>query len=518
MDHPNEIGRYRVIRQLGQGAFADVYLAEDPVQGGSVAIKLARPDVGDIRDRFVDEARLLSRIGSPYTNRVFDNGLYEGRAYLVSEFIEGGSLANTLDHVGRIPLESGLLVIRGLAEGLAVAHRNGLIHRDIKPANILLRGGNYASPVLIDFGVAGFLEPGSHLTQSGQIFGTAYYMSPEQLLGKPQSVASDIYGLGIVLFQMLFGIRPFEADRDFDVFRKVLEGSLTFPDFPTVPGSVQDLIRQCLDKDPTRRPQSADDFLRIIDAVTREVPRSEGPTTLLSPQLPAQSASARNVRLYGWLSSQPSPAATHSSGWRPWATGATLGILLGIGLLYLAWLIHFPAPKTSAHPNPGPPPISMPVPPARPATSVAKILTLTGIVVALAAFPLGLALGKWLSKRRSGIEEEATRLLFGARSRQKLTETLAIEVETLVLQLDRLDERIVGLSIAIMVDEFRRAKKPELRQKALLQMMELMEKIRYRLTPWYVRHDKLIAIVVSVLTCLSGIATAIANITRPAHP
>ncbi|HEX4136196.1 MAG TPA: hypothetical protein VHY84_16400 [Bryobacteraceae bacterium] len=147
------------------------------------------------------------------------------------------------------------------------------------------------------------------------------------------------------------------------------------------------------------------------------------------------------------------------------------------------------------------------------------VLALIGIVVALAAFPLGMAIGKWLSKRRNRIEEEATRLLFGARSRQKLTETLAIEVEALVLQLERLDERIVGLSIAIMVDEFRRAKKPEARQKALMQMMELMEKIRYRLTPWYVRHDKLIAIVVSILTCLSGVATAVANIAKPlAHP
>jgi len=124
-----------------------------------------------------------------------------------------------------------------------------------------------------------------------------------------------------------------------------------------------------------------------------------------------------------------------------------------------------------------------------------------------------------LRRRKDDIDEKATHLLFGAKSRKELTETLAIEVDKLVRQLDRVDERIVGLSIAIMVDEFRRARKGDERQKALMQVMELMEKIRYRLTPWYVRHDKLIAIVLSALTCVTGIATAVANILKPpAHP
>jgi hypothetical protein len=109
--------------------------------------------------------------------------------------------------------------------------------------------------------------------------------------------------------------------------------------------------------------------------------------------------------------------------------------------------------------------------------------------------------------------------LFGAKSRQKLTETLAIEVDRLIQQLDRLDERILGISIAIMVQEFKTAKQTDARQKALMQMVELLEKVRYRLTPWYVRHEKLIAIVVSVLTCVSGAATAAANISKTGgHP
>jgi serine/threonine-protein kinase len=501
---PKEIGRYKVLRQLGQGAFGDVYLAEDPVMGRHVVIKLARPDVGDVRDRFRAEVRLLRPIESPYVNRVFDTELFEGRACLVSEFIKGPSLAITLEQTGPLPLESALRVARGLAEGLAVAHRNGVIHRDIKPSNVLLREGDFARPVLIDFGIAGFLERESHSTRSGQIFGTAYYMSPEQVMGKPQSATSDIYGLGILLFEMLFGNLPFKADRDIDVFRKVLDGPLTFPDIPAISGSVQQLIRQCLEKDPARRPQSANEFLRIVESVTSESPQRAARGTLSSPIPPSQLPRSSRV-------------AKRSSSSRAWLIGASVGALLVVGLLYLVLSRHLP----SNVPNPDltHPPISAPVPPAHPATRVPLVLALIGIVVALAAFPLGMAIGKWLSKRRNRIEEEATRLLFGARSRQKLTETLAIEVEALVLQLERLDERIVGLSIAIMVDEFRRAKKPEARQKALMQMMELMEKIRYRLTPWYVRHDKLIAIVVSILTCLSGVATAVANIAKPlAHP
>jgi len=344
---PKEIGRYKVLRKLGQGAFGDAYLAEDPSIVRHVVIKLARPEVGDVRDRFGAEVRVLAPIKSPYVNRVYHVGLFEGRAYLVSEFIEGSSLAITLEQAGRLPLESALLVVSGLAEGLAAAHENGVIHRDIKPSNVLLRNGNPARPVLIDFGIAGFLDRESRRTRSGQIFGTAYYMSPEQVMGKPQSAASDIYGLGILLFEMLFGKLPFGADSDFEVFRRVLEAELTFPDIPVVPRSVQQLIRQCLERDPARRPQSAHEFLRLVDPITSGWQRAAD-STPSSPMVPSQAPGS--LRIAKW-----------SLGRRAWLTGASVGILLVVGLLYQASLSRdSPNDKPVSPPQPRPP-ISTPV-------------------------------------------------------------------------------------------------------------------------------------------------------------
>jgi hypothetical protein len=301
-------------------------------------------------------------------------------------------------------------------------------------------------------------------------------MSPEQVLAKPQSVATDIYGLGLLSFEMLFGKVPFEGENQYQVVKQIVESDVVFPEYPNAPEAVRQLIRRCLEKDPASRPHSAQEVYESVSTLTAGGFRPRAP---VQPQPPTQGAGVTS----------PRPAATASANVSRYRIGVGIGVII-FALLALFLIRRFFSPET-------------------------LIPIVIGMTVAVAALPLGWGIRKFLSKRRSRIEEEATRLLFGAQSRQKLTETLALEVNRLIQRLERLDERIVGLSIAIMVNEFRSAKKPEARQAALMQMMELLEKIRFRMTPWYVRHDKLIAIVISVLTCLSGVATAVVNILKP---
>jgi hypothetical protein len=423
---------------------------------------------------------LLSHVDNPHIARVFESGLFEGRPFLVMEYIAGPTVQAVLSQTGRLPVAEAVAILRAVVTGLAGAHDLGIVHRDLKPSNVILRENAYDGATLIDFGVGGRL--GDHgLTRAGEVFGTISHMAPEQVRGLPQSTATDVYGVGVLLFWMLFGRQPFEGDTMSAVIANILDQPLVIPPDPAIPEALRMLLTKCLEKDPVLRPQSARDLLL-------ELPGDGG-----SRALPAAIETIRSAR-----------AAAVTFRWANITIAAAVVIVL-----LVAWIVRAGYTRESPTPTTG----------VGPGLLWPALAAIAGILIALAGIPLGFAIRKWLGNRRSRIEEEATRLLFGAKSRQKLTETLAIEVDRLIQQLDRLDERILGISIAIMVQEFKTAKQTDARQKALMQMVELLEKVRYRLTPWYVRHEKLIAIVVSVLTCVSGAATAAANISKTGgHP
>jgi hypothetical protein len=469
---PSEViaGKYRIEKTLGRGSFGDTYLVRDLATDLQRAIKLAGTDTPEFAERFHSEAKLVSRIDNPHIARVFDFGLFEGRPYLVMEYIAGPTVQAMLSQAGRLPVAAAVTTLRAVATGLAAVHDCGIIHRDLKPANVILRGNSHDGATLIDFGVAGSLE-NDGLTRAGQVFGTIFHMAPEQILGHPQSTATDVFGAGVLLFWMLFGRQPFEGESVTAVVSNILNQPLAIPPDPEIPDALRLLLTRCLAKDPVMRPQSARDLLVEIEPIHRalrptplvaDIPIAAGAVTFRLVKITIVAAVVMVLVLLGWISWRE-----RASSGQPWRVLAAVA----------------------------------------------------GILIALAGIPLGFAIRKWVNKRRSRIEGEATRLLFGAKSRQSLTETLAIEVDRLIQQLDRLDERILGISIAIMVQEFKAATQADARQKALIQMVELLEKVRYRLTPWYVRHEKLIAIVVSVLTCVSGAATAAANILKKGgHP
>ena len=211
---PSSIGRYTIIRPLGAGGMADVYLARDPQLNREVALKmpaLERPSP-DALARFRVEARAVARLEHAAIVPLYEYGDHAGRPFLVMRYMHGGSLADRIDQ-RRATLAEAVAVVDQIAAALDYAHAQGVIHRDVKPGNILFDDAGAA--YLTDFGIARMIDAGGgkSLTQTGLIVGTVAYMSPEQALGRPNLDGRvDIYSLGVVLYEMLTGDIPYQAD------------------------------------------------------------------------------------------------------------------------------------------------------------------------------------------------------------------------------------------------------------------------------------------------------------------
>ncbi|GAA2447761.1 serine/threonine-protein kinase [Streptomyces glaucus] len=217
-------GRYRLQDVIGRGAMGEVWRGVDEMLGRPVAVKLMLPQDSDPTavSRFRLEAQTAGRLHHPHVVGVLDFGEYEGRLFLVMELVEGDSLARVLAHGGPLPAERVARIAAEAAAGLAAAHRQGIVHRDIKPANLLLDADGTLK--IGDFGIARFLDdPGAALTATGQIVGTSLYLAPERALGRPAGPASDVYALGCVLYQLLTGRPPFQADSPLAVLHQHLD-------------------------------------------------------------------------------------------------------------------------------------------------------------------------------------------------------------------------------------------------------------------------------------------------------
>lgn len=204
-------GRYRLGKRLGGGGMGEVHEGIDTATGQIVAIKMIRPfsdGSAQAEARFLREARMARAIDDPNVCRVFGIEEHDGELFCIMELLEGESLAARLQAGGAMTPAEALPVALGVCEGLAAAHRAGVLHRDLKPANIVLSRGR---AVIIDFGLAATLSPEASLTPAGEIIGTLAYMAPEQLAEGTSSPASDIYAPGVVLHEMLTGRKPHSA-------------------------------------------------------------------------------------------------------------------------------------------------------------------------------------------------------------------------------------------------------------------------------------------------------------------
>src|SRR6185503_18131179 len=205
-------GRYRLVELLGTGGMATIYRATDTQLGRDVALKLLRPEYlqdPEFSSRFRSEAQAAASLSHPNVVTVYDYGEEPSGPYIVMELVQGEDLATILRRSGPLPPRQAARIASGVAGALAAAHGRGLVHRDVKPGNVLI--GRDGQVKVVDFGIARAIAE-AQVTLPGTTLGSVHYFSPEQARGEPATAASDIYALGIVLYEMLTGVRPWEGD------------------------------------------------------------------------------------------------------------------------------------------------------------------------------------------------------------------------------------------------------------------------------------------------------------------
>ncbi len=281
--------RYRIVGLLGRGGMGEVYRADDLELGQSVALKFLPEKVArnaEALERFRREVRTARQIAHPNVCRVYDIAEMDGHVFLSMEYIDGEDLSHALRRLGRPSPEKAIEIARQLCLGLAAAHENGVLHRDLKPANVMIDGRGRAR--ITDFGLAGLAD---ELAATPERAGTPVYMAPEQLESGKVSIRSDIYSLGLVLYEVFTGKRAFEGESLEDVRRVRSSGSVTTPSSLTenLDPAVERVILRCLEADPQRRPSSVYAVLGALpggDPLAAALAAGETP----SPQLVANAA------------------------------------------------------------------------------------------------------------------------------------------------------------------------------------------------------------------------------------
>ena len=320
------LGRYRIVQQLGRGGMATVYRCHDPNLDRYVAVKVLpsfHTEDPTFLGRFTQEAQTIARLNHPNILQVYDFGEDKGFTYIVSELIPGGTLQDKLTG-DFMPIEDVLRYIKPLAGALDFAHANGILHRDMKPANVLLSEHN--QPILADFGLARMLEASTRFTQPHQALGTPEYISPEQVMGQDSNHRADLYAMGIMLYQMVLGRTPFQADTPAATLLAHVHRELPLPTSikPDLSPSIEITLLKALAKDPNDRFQSAGEMVQALEtaagATSRAAPSplgapaAPGPVTPLPAAAPAKPRKAASIataltrkgyglfkRALGWL-------------------------------------------------------------------------------------------------------------------------------------------------------------------------------------------------------------------------
>jgi len=285
----SSLGRYTILAKIGEGGMGVVWKARDTRLDRDVAIKVLSTggiEHGATLQRFQQEAHVLSRLSHPGIATVFDFDTSDGVAFLVMEFVQGGTLQERLQR-GALPLDDLARFGAEVADALEDAHRQGFVHRDIKPGNVALTDTGRVK--LLDFGLARLLrtaESETGLTQAGAIVGSLPYMAPEQLLGEGDDARTDVYALGVLLYEMAAGRRPFVKERPEALMFEILNSAPPplRSQRPEAPPALDQLVAECLSKDPTQRPVAA----RTVGEGLRAI--RDGVKAGAPPQAPAREA------------------------------------------------------------------------------------------------------------------------------------------------------------------------------------------------------------------------------------
>jgi eukaryotic-like serine/threonine-protein kinase len=259
-------GRYRILRKLGSGGMADVYMAEDQQLGRRVALKVLHRRFAEDEqfvERFRREASSAAGLSHPNVVAIFDRGEWDGTNYIAMELVEGRTLKEIVREKGPAPPEAAVDITLQILRAARYAHKHGVVHRDIKPHNVLIDHDGRVR--VTDFGIA--RAGTSDITETGSVMGTAQYLSPEQAQGRPVDARADLYAIGIVLYELLTGQVPFDADSPVTVALKQVSEMPVPPAelVPAIPPAIDAVVMRALEKDPDRRYQSADEFIAALD-------------------------------------------------------------------------------------------------------------------------------------------------------------------------------------------------------------------------------------------------------------
>ena len=274
----SQLGRYEVLGELGQGAMGIVYKARDPLIDRVVAIKtinlgLALDEKEEYEGRFYQEAKAAGRLNHPNIVTIYDVGKSGDVAYIAMEFLQGRELRDIMNDGGLLPVDQVLDIVAQVAQGLAYAHEHGIVHRDVKPSNIMVVRDGHAK--ITDFGIARMASSAVR-TQTGMVLGSPKYMSPEQVMGKEIDQRSDIFSLGVMLYEMLTGQAPFNGENVNAIMYQTLNAVPAPPNTlnPAVPEMVNFILAKALAKKVEDRYQNAMDFAVDLRACRDTLPRS----------------------------------------------------------------------------------------------------------------------------------------------------------------------------------------------------------------------------------------------------
>src|SRR5689334_17993538 len=292
-------GRYELVELVGTGGMSSVYKAHDRLLERNVALKILHPHYGDDEEyveRFRREARAVAQLSHPNIVTVIDRGEADGQQYIVFEYIDGESLKQLVDRNGPLPARRAIELALQVADALAFAHQAGLVHRDVKPQNVLVTEDGEAK--VTDFGIARSLDVEHGVTQTGTVLGTSNYLSPEQASGKPTTPATDVYSLGVVVYELLTGDVPFPGENFVAVAMKHLNEQP--PDLleqrPDVPLRLAAAVDRALEKDPARRFPSMDQFAWELRQCLAELDAPEAERTLITQSPVIRESAPRRVR------------------------------------------------------------------------------------------------------------------------------------------------------------------------------------------------------------------------------